>query len=158
MAAVPSHHPQSSPRSPPDPFTDPATAQRRPPPLPPKSTAKSSHMRPGSKSGQAPRDAHPDLAQAVRDTVVVRPSTEPKTRSRVARVQTAQSVFVFAISLIFLLMIFNIDVPQDTVFSSPPNSYTLSLPRFRQYSGKVKVVFQRSPQEGISTRGCDRPS
>ena len=97
MATVPSHRPQSSPRSPPDPFTDPATAQRRPPPLPPKSTAKSSGMHlPGSKSVQAPRDAHPDLAEAVRDTVVVRPIPETKNRSRVGRSHTAQSVLVLA--------------------------------------------------------------
>jgi len=92
MATVPSNHLQSSPRTPPDPFTDPATAQRRPPPLPPKSTAKSPHMHPpGSKSVPAPRDAHPDLAQAIRDTVVVRPSPETKTRSRVGRSHTAQT-------------------------------------------------------------------
>jgi len=159
MATVPSHHLATSPRSPPDPFTDPATAQRRPPPLPPKTTARSSHMPPPrSKSAQAPRDANPDLAQAVRDTVVVRPSPETKSRSRVGRSHTTQSVLLFAISSASFLMILNIDVLQVAVCRNPSNTNTnaLSFPGFS--SGKVKDLFQRSLQEGIATRGCDRPS
>lgn len=83
MAAVRQHHHR---RSPSNPFADAPPAQHPPPP-PPKSSRPSSARMASSR----PRDAPPDIVDAVRDTVVFKHNQDPP-RNRPGRSQTAAYV------------------------------------------------------------------